>query len=415
MKTVLLIDATPMFREFLKEKLSAEKIEVDTAQGHRDAITKVINNVPDLIILDIETSIDDMMEFLMKKRADPNASSIPVIISGPLIAKEKAATLIHYGVIKYFTKPIKFDIFFESIGRILKIALSMDTTPCVMDIHLNNNIIFIEIAQGLNREKLALLKYKLTEIIDRNKLTSPKVILMMTDLDLSFVDGANLELLFDNICAEKRLLHKNIKVLSLSEFTKELIDGHPAYTGIEVVNNLSTVLNSIVEGDATGNVQDLISDKILGDTGSKDEGSIEMRFYSDTGVIEGNSDDSSSVMKIAIVDDDAVVRQLLQAAFNTIGAQCDTFTSGSEFLNSANKNNYSLIVLDIFMPGISGFDILKTLHDKFDKTPIIVYSQAIQREAVVQALSLGAKSYLVKPQKPEVIIKKAIEILHEKI
>jgi len=414
MKTVLLIDATPMFREFLKEKLALEKIEVDTAQGHRDALMKVINNVPDLIILDIETSVDDMMEFLMKKRADPNASSIPVIISGPLIAKEKAATLIHYGVIKYFTKPIKFDIFFESIGRILKIALSMDTTPCVMDIHLNNNIIFIEIAQGLNREKLALLKYKISEVIDRNKLNSPKVILMMTDLELSFVDGANLELLFDNLCADKRLLHKNIKVLSLSEFTKELIAGHPAYTGIEVVNNLSTVLNSVVEGDANGNIQDLISDKILGDTGSKDEGSIEMRFYSDTGVIDGE-EEASSVLKVAIVDDDAVVRQLLQGAFKTIGAQCDTFTSGSEFLNSANRNLYSLIVLDIFMPGISGFDILKTLHDKFDKTPIIVYSQAIQREAVVQALSLGAKSYLVKPQKPEVIIKKAIEILHEKI
>ena len=63
-KQVLIIDATPMFREFLTEKLTEEKIEVETAQGHRDAVIKIANDLPDLIILDIETSIDDMQEFL---------------------------------------------------------------------------------------------------------------------------------------------------------------------------------------------------------------------------------------------------------------------------------------------------------------------------------------------------------------
>ncbi len=415
MKSVLLIDATPMFREFLKEKLAAEKIEVHTAQGHRDAFLKVSSIIPDLIILDIETSVDDMMDFLSQKRSDPNAASIPVIISGPLIEREKVAGLVPFGVVKYFTKPIKFDIFFDSIGRLLKVALSMDTTPCVLDIHLNDNIIFIEIAQGLNREKIALLKYKLTELINRNKLTNPKVILMMSDLDLTFVDAPNLELLFDNLIAEPRISNKNIKVLSMSDFTKELISGHPAYAGIAIADNLSSILNSVVDGNAGGDAQDLISDKILESTGEEDEGSIEMRFYSDAGVVDKAADDETSAIKIAVVDDDAVVRQLLQGAFTTIGAKTDTFGSGSEFLNAINKTEYSLVILDIFMPGISGFDILNILHSKFYKTPIIIYSQAIQREAVVQALSLGAKSYFAKPQKPEVIIKRAIELLHDKI
>ena len=66
-KQVLIIDATPMFREFLTEKLTEEKIEVETAQGHRDAVIKIANDLPDLIILDIETSIDDMQEFLDRK------------------------------------------------------------------------------------------------------------------------------------------------------------------------------------------------------------------------------------------------------------------------------------------------------------------------------------------------------------
>ena len=64
---------------------------------------------------------------------------------------------------------------------------------------------------------------------------------------------------------------------------------------------------------------------------------------------------------------------------------------------------------------LSGFDILKNLQERKYTTPIIVYSQATQREAVVQALTLGAKSYLVKPQKPEAIIQKAVEVLHSQI
>jgi DNA-binding response OmpR family regulator len=420
MKQVLIIDASPMFREFLKEKLAAENVSVETAQGHRDAFTKLISQLPDLLILDIENSVDDMMDFLDKKRLDPNAVHIPIIISGPEVSKEKVASLTQYGVIKYFTKPIKFDLFFESIGRILKLSFSMDTTPCVLEIHLNKNIIFIEIAQGMNREKMSLLKYKLTEFMDNHRLDNPKVIIMMTGLSLSFVDGANLELLFDNVLADKRIDRKNVKVLSLDSFTKELIAGHPEYHGIEVVTNLSQVLNDVVEAGPTSSIQELISDQILTSTNDSNDGSVEMRFYSDSGTAGDGGEMNAMApgqipLKIAIVDDDAVVRQVMQATFGAIKAQCDLFASGSEFLQKFNSNTYNLVILDVFMPGISGFDILKILHDRNNTVPIIVYSQAAQREAIIQSLSLGAKTYLVKPQKGEVIIQKALEILNGKI
>ena len=67
------------------------------------------------------------------------------------------------------------------------------------------------------------------------------------------------------------------------------------------------------------------------------------------------------------------------------------------------------------MPGLSGFDILNHLHIRNYKSPVIIYSNITQRETVVQALSLGAKSFLIKPQKPEVLIQKALEIINSKI
>lgn len=426
-KQVLIIDATPMFREFLTDKLSEENISVETAQGHRDAVIKMTNNLPDLIVLDIADSIDDMQDFLEKKASNINTSRIPMIISGPKIEKERAAGLSRYGVAKYFTKPIKFDLFFESIGHILRAAFTMDITPCVLEIHLNKNIVFIEIAQGLNREKIALLKYKLSELMDKNRLDSPKVIIMLTNLSLSFVDGANLELLFDTVLADKRIVRKNVKVLSLDDFTREFISGHTEYFGVEVVTSLNTVLNSLVETGSESTLQDVISDQILSSTSSTDDGSVEMRFYSDTGTSDGDadeweglegteeSDSSDGALSVAIVDDDAVVRQLLSLAFKTINAECEVFTSGTEFLQAAKSKKFSLIVLDIFMPGISGFDILKNLQQFGIKTPIIVYSQSAQRDLILQSLSLGAKTYIVKPQKPDFIIQKAMEILNGKI
>jgi DNA-binding response OmpR family regulator len=415
MKQVLIIDASPLFREFLKEKLIAEKVNVEVAQGRRDAFIKLISTLPDLVILDVSNSFTDLMEFLEKKQNDPNAKSIPIIISGPVIEHDKISVLVQFNVIKYFTKPIKFDIFFESIGQVLKAQFSIDITPCVLELHLNSNIIFIEIAEGLNREKLSLLKYKLTEMIDANHLENPKIILMLTNLSLSFVDGANLELLFDNIVSDRRILKKNIKILSLDSFVTELIDGHPAYSGIEVASGLPKVLNSLIENSVISNVPDLISDKILTADSDTDKGSVEMRFYSDSTSINNEESVHGTVIRIAIVDDDAVIRKLLENAFASIGASCDLYDSGTEFLNSLGKFKYNLVILDIFMSGISGFEILKRMQHNPKSPPVIVYSQSTQRQIVIQALSLGAKTYMVKPQKPAAIIKKALEVLNAKI
>ena len=205
MKQVLLIDTPPLFREFFKEKLTSEKIGVETLGKRGDAFAKTVSLLPDLIIIDVSETIDDLTDFFEKKRADPNAFSIPIILTGPDPSREVLAKLPTYQVIKYFNKPIKFDIFFEFIGQTLRTPLSIDTTPSIMELHLNKNIIFIEIAQALNRDKLSLLKYKIDEMIEVNKLTSPKIVLMISNLTLTFMDAVNVELLLYNVSSDSRI------------------------------------------------------------------------------------------------------------------------------------------------------------------------------------------------------------------
>ncbi|MBR6144871.1 MAG: response regulator [Treponema sp.] len=413
MKKVLLIDASPMFREFLKEKLVAEQVTVEYAVGNRDAYTKMITTLPDLIIIDVESDITSLQEFLLKKHDDPNAKKIPIIISGPDIPRHHVATLAQFAVVKYFTKPIKFDIFFESIGKILKSNFSLDTTPSIMEMHVNGLIVFTEIALGLNREKLYLLKYRLQELLDKNKINEPKIIIMMTNIKLTFIDGSNLEVLIDNILEDKRIKPKNVKILSFDTFTKELVKGHPLYKDIEVSDNMNDIINSMVDASQGESINEIVSERILSvDDHSTQESSIEMRFMNDNaeGVI--SEQDSGNVLKVAIVDDDVVIRRLLEKAFAGVSAKSVLFSNGVDFMHAIEDQEFDLVILDIYIPDINGFDILRTLQRDNFKAPILIYSQATMRDAVVKSLSLGAKGYLIKPQKADVIVQKAMEVLH---
>ena len=364
-----------MFCDFLKDKFTTEQVSL-TYIPRREAYTKIITLLPDLIIIELKDGLDDdLYNLLEKKRTDPNAKKIPVILTGPTEPREKIAALVEYNVVKYFNKPIKFEVFFESVGKILHAVFSMDTTPCILDMHLNANVIFVEIAMGLNREKLSLLKYKLAAIIEKHELTNPKIILMLTNLQLSFIDGANLELLLDNVSVNKTVPNRNIKILSFDKFVRELIKGHPEYTGIQVSDNLTSIIGSVLNQDSNYGTNDFIYDKVLSSDDSKNDSMDFVESRDNT-----KKDGGGSILSAAIVDDDIVIRKLLQNSFSSISSETSLFATGTEFMKAISQGNeYSVIVLDIFLPDMNGFDILASLQRQNCQTPIIVYSRTADR------------------------------------
>ena len=411
MKKVLIADSHPLFRDFLKQKLSEDQIEVITTQENRDIYTKVITSLPNLIILDMEEDNTLEMEFLEKKMQDSNCASIPVIITGPKQERSKIAAFAKYGVIKYFEKPVQFDMFFKSIGLVVRVPLSMDTTPCILDLHRNNNIIFVELALGLNREKIALLQFKLSEMIQREELESPKIVIMLTNLELTFVDGYNLEFLIDNVLACPKVHNKNVKILSLSNFVQELINGHSNYAGIEMAKNLSRILNDIVDTSVTNDVSDLITNRFLTPSyEAEDTASIATRFSSD-GFEESGPKNTGTVLTIGIIDSDESSLELTKNYFEQAGASCFTYTKGPEFLTDYKDGKFDLIVLDVLLADQTGLSLLQTLHSKPHSPPVVIYSQSLQKDIVVKVLSAGAASYLVKPQKPAFLVQKCLAVL----
>ena len=413
MKKVLIIDSHQLFRDFLKQKLSVDQIEVTLTQENRDSYPKMLTLLPNLVILDMGEDRVEEMAFLEKKLGDPNTASIPTIITGPSADKASIAALAKYGVIKYFAKPIQFDVFFEAIGKVLHNPLSMDTTPSVLDLHRNNSIIFIELAVGLNREKLALLQYKLTEMIETEEIESPKILIMLTNLELTFVDGYNLEFLLDNVLACPKVHTKHVKILSLSPFLKDFLDGHEAYNGIEMSNNLPKVLNSLIDTTITSSVSDLITDRIL--TSSyldEDSSSVETRFFSDTNSDpEALKEADGTVLNIAIIDADLKSLAMSKTAFEGYGANVSAYNSGQSFMADYQAEKFNLVILDVVLPDNSGLNILNNLRREYNSPPVIVYSPPLQREWVVKILQSGAKTYIVKPQKPNVLVQKSLSLL----
>ena len=413
MKKVLIIDSHQLFRDFLKQKLADDQLEVILTQENRDSYTKLINILPNLVILDMNEYHEEEMEFLEKKISDANTASIPVIVTGPEMNKASIASLAKYGVIRYFSKPIQFDIFFEAIGKKLQIPLSIDMTPCVLDIHRNNNIVFIELALGMNREKIALLQYKLTEMIEQEQIESPKVIIMLTNLSLSFVDGFNLEFLIDNVLACPKIHNKNVKILSLSPFVHELIEGHKTYENIEVSDNLHKLLNSLMDTSFSTDVFDVLADRILMPSTEFeiDTSSVETRFYSDNSSENSASKNDGTVVHVALIDSDLQSLAYEKTSFEAMGAKCTAFNSGNKFLTDYESDKFDLILLDILVSDGSGFNVLQKMKNRYDAPPVVVYSQSPQKDFMVKVLTAGAKNYLIKPLKPGQLVHKCLSVL----
>ncbi|MDH5525250.1 MAG: response regulator [Desulfobulbaceae bacterium] len=125
--------------------------------------------------------------------------------------------------------------------------------------------------------------------------------------------------------------------------------------------------------------------------------------------------------KILIADDDTLVREAVLKILNMFGHEVVSCASGEEAVASVN-NEFDLIVLDINMPGMDGFETLKAINEKKYDIPVIFLTGAGSMEYAVKAINLGAYDFIPKPIEDldifNIKIKRAIEkrmyVLQEK-
>lgn len=111
------------------------------------------------------------------------------------------------------------------------------------------------------------------------------------------------------------------------------------------------------------------------------------------------------MVNILLVDDEENIRNLLGAYLNKEGYNIFHSNNGEEALSVLEKENISLVVLDIMMPIMDGFETLKHIRNKWD-IPVIMLSAKEEDEDKLLALGFGADNYETKPFSPKVLVAK---------
>lgn len=103
--------------------------------------------------------------------------------------------------------------------------------------------------------------------------------------------------------------------------------------------------------------------------------------------------------KILIVDDEQDIREVLELRLEIAGYNVITATDGKSCLRKAKEEKPDLILLDVMMPGINGFEVCKLLkeNDKTKHIPVVMLTVLAQEKDLSKGLEKGASCFISKP------------------
>ncbi len=106
--------------------------------------------------------------------------------------------------------------------------------------------------------------------------------------------------------------------------------------------------------------------------------------------------------RILIVDDDPVIVRLLQINFRLEGYEVDTASRGEEALGKVREHRPDVVVLDVMMPGLDGWEVCRRLKENPEvrHVPVIFLSARAQDEDRQRGYALGVDEYVTKPFDP---------------
>jgi two-component system alkaline phosphatase synthesis response regulator PhoP len=102
-------------------------------------------------------------------------------------------------------------------------------------------------------------------------------------------------------------------------------------------------------------------------------------------------------IRILLVEDEENLRKTIQLNLEMEGYQVETAATGTAGLDKGRSDNFDLIILDVMLPGIDGFDICKEIRLKDTEVPILFLTAKGSGEDRVKGLKIGADDYLTKP------------------
>jgi FixJ family two-component response regulator len=107
---------------------------------------------------------------------------------------------------------------------------------------------------------------------------------------------------------------------------------------------------------------------------------------------------------VAVVDDEESVRRAMGRLIRSAGIDVETFPSGAEFLQSLESHSPDCVVLDLHMPGLSGFEVQARLKESESRVPIVVITGHDTDESRERVTKAGVAAYLLKPVDEKILL-----------
>lgn len=112
--------------------------------------------------------------------------------------------------------------------------------------------------------------------------------------------------------------------------------------------------------------------------------------------------------KILVVDDDKSMLKIIEARLKHANYEVELAQNGEEAIDAMSKKQPKLVLLDIVMPGLDGFQVLEMMkkNRRTRRIPVIMITSKADDQAVKRAITMGARDYIVKPFSPAVMLEK---------
>ncbi|MEK8130569.1 response regulator transcription factor [Paenibacillus filicis] len=113
---------------------------------------------------------------------------------------------------------------------------------------------------------------------------------------------------------------------------------------------------------------------------------------------------------VLVVDDEWNMRNLLRIYLSKSGFQVTEASGGSEALSVIKQSSFDLIILDVMMPDMDGWDVCKKIR-KVNQSPILMLTARTETQDKVHGFNVGADDYVVKPFEPEELIARVFALI----